>query len=559
MKEPIIFCDLKSRVISGTISPSGWRAVDYEIGDYKGNMLLARKGSDAGAMMLSLGLHGWHRIYLCLLHIENRTTTYFKLDSDRCHYPVYSRASEKGWGPYEYVEEVFWKCADLTGQNLTIEHHNEFSSALVWVRCEPMSEQEVADHKEMFIGKETKRLYTYVDPGIFHDYNFKSIQEYGLMINAMADSDIRFASQDVSLQYTGYESEEETENKDAACREMVNCAHKFGIQLYAANRMNLANFCTPFNNHKAIRFVDEHPEFNQVNRCGKVIDGAMSYAYEAVRQYQVNWLTDRVKAGFDGVSLVFTRGIHVAFEEPVKQLFEQRYPGVNPCELPVADERLNGVWCAFMTGFMRELRVSLDELAVRENRKKPKICVHVYYDVEGSKNFGLDVETWAREGLIDSVIQSNMTHFEDLGGCMKTDQPSVIDLEKLSEKLKTQVVLRRRHFNEVENICKDIPKFKEIADRYHIRVYSELPWERERPSIYLDAAKRMYAAGADGIAAWDSNFRIPVLPVWNITKKLGHKEEIDRMLAENDDYGNLYRVLSIDGHDISEYHQNWRG
>jgi hypothetical protein len=69
----------------------------------------------------------------------------------------------------------------------------------------------------------------------------------------------------------------------------------------------------------------------------------------------------------------------------------------------------------------------------------------------------------------------------------------------------------------------------------------------------------MYEAGADGISAWDSNFRIPVLPVWNVTKKIGHKERIDQMLAENDDYGKLYRVLSLEGHDISEFQQNWRG
>jgi len=129
----------------------------------------------------------------------------------------------------------------------------------------------------------------------------------------------------------------------------------------------------------------------------------------------------------------------------------------------------------------------------------------------------------------------------------------------LSEKLETAVVLRRRHGNEVEKICENIPKFREITDRYHVRLFSELPWERGKPSIYLDAAKRMYAAGADGLSAWDSNYRIPVLPVWNVTKKLGHREGIDQMLAENNDDGKLYRVLSIDGHDISEYHQNWRG
>jgi len=290
-----------------------------------------------------------------------------------------------------------------------------------------------------------------------------------------------------------------------------------------------------------------------------VLKGAMSYAFDEVREYQVNWLTEKVRAGFDGVSLIFTRGIHIAFEEPVKRAFEKRYPGVNPCELPAAEKRLNSVWGEFMTVFMRKLRASLDDLAAQENREKPKISVHVYYDFESNKNFGLDIEAWAREGLIDSVISSNMTHYEDLENCMKAENPSEIDLDKLSEKLNEVSVLRRRHGNEVENICANISKYREVTDRHNVRLFCELPWEGGRPSLYLNAAKRMYEAGADGISAWDSNFRIPVLPVWNITKKIGHKEQIDQMLSENDDYGKLYRLLSLDGHDISEYHQNWRG
>ncbi len=270
MEKNSVFCDLQSLMKPDALSSSGWQAAEYETKEHKGNMLLARKGSHAGAVTLSLGLNGWHRINLCLLHIESKTVTYFKLDSDRCHYPIYSRSSEKGWGSYEYVEEVFWKCADLTGQNLTVEHHNEFSSALVWIRCEAMSEQEVAEYKNEFCNKENKRLHACIDPGIYDDHVFNSISDYGLMINALADSDVLFASQDVSLQHTGYETEQEEKRQEEIYREMIGCAHDLGIALYAANRMNLANFCIPYNHIKPIRFVGEHPEFNQVNRRGKL-------------------------------------------------------------------------------------------------------------------------------------------------------------------------------------------------------------------------------------------------------------------------------------------------
>lgn len=551
------FCDLKSRVVSGTLSQKGWKAVDYEIADYKGNMLVARKGEQAGAIALKLDLQGWHRIFLCILHIESKTSTYFSLDEDHCHTPVYSRSHDKNWGAYEYVEEVFWKCADLSGQNLTVEHHDAFSSALVWVRCEPMDNSEVEQVQSDF-SADTKRLFAFIDPGIYNDHSFSRTEDYSFMLNAMKDSDVLLAAQDVSLQHSGYKTEEEESRQTLIYREMTDYARKLGIKLYASNRMNLANFCIPYN-FRHTRFVDEHPEWNQVNRCGKTINGALSYAFEEVQDYVAGWLTQRVRAGFDGVSLIFTRGIHIAFEEPVQKAFALRYPGINPNELPVTDARLNGVWGDFMTQFMRKLRHSLNGVATEQKREKPGISVYTYFDFDNSRHFGLNIETWARESLIDSVVQANMTHFEDLDGCMKDDDPSLIDLTKYREKLKTSVILRRRHGNEVEGICANIPKYRAINDPYNIRLFSDLPWEGGRPSLYLEAAQKMYAAGADGIAAWDSNYRIPVLPVWNITAKIGHQAQIDEMLAQNDDYGKLFRVLSIDGHDISEYQQNWRG
>lgn len=553
----IHFFDLKSRVVSGTLSQEGWKAIDYEVADHKGNMLMARKGNHAGSVTLQLGLQGWHRIFLCLLHFESKTSTYFSLDTDHCHTPVYSRSPEKNWATYEYVEEVFWKCTDLSGQNLTVEHHDAFSSALVWVRCEPMDSTEVEQHQRDF-GPDTKKLFAFIDPGIYNDHSFSRTEDYSFMVNAMKDSDVLMAAQDVSLQHTGYESEEEQQRQTLIYREMTGCAHQLGIKLYASNRMNLANFSLPYV-FDHIRFVDEHPEWNQVNRCGKTINGAMSYAYEEVQDYIVGWLTERVRAGFDGVSLLFTRGIHIAFEEPVQKAFALRYSGINPNELPVTDARLNGIWGDFMTQFMRKLRHSLNGVAAEQKREKPGISISSYFDFDSNKHYGLDIETWAREKLIDSVIQANMTHFEDLDGCMKDDDSSQIDLKKYTEKLKTSVIVRRRHGNEVEGICANIPRYRAITDRYNIRLFSDLPWEGGRPSLYLEAAQKMYEAGADRIAAWDSNARIPVLPVWNITAKIGHQAQIEEMLAQNNDYGNLFRVLSIDGHDISEYQQNWRG
>ena len=65
---------------------------------------------------------------------------------------------------------------------------------------------------------------------------------------------------------------------------------------------------------------------------------------------------DMVNLGFDGISLIFIRGIHIGFDEPVIERLKEFYPDVNPYLLPMADSRLNGVWCEFMNEFTTKLR-----------------------------------------------------------------------------------------------------------------------------------------------------------------------------------------------------------
>jgi hypothetical protein len=139
-----------------------------------------------------------------------------------------------------------------------------------------------------------------------------------------------------------------------------------------------------------------------------------SYAYDEVQDYMVSQLVGFMDYGFDGVSLIFHRGAHIGFEEPVIRRFAELYPDVDPFVLPAADERLNGVWSDFMTTFMRKLRNALDAASDRHL----KINVITDYTPATSKLFGLDVERWAKEHLIDQVLQTIMETFEDLDGCL---------------------------------------------------------------------------------------------------------------------------------------------
>jgi hypothetical protein len=254
-----------------------------------------------------------------------------------------------------------------------------------------------------------------------------------------------------------------------------------------------------------------------------------------------------MKYGFDGLTLIYHRGLHIGFDALCLSLFEERYPGVDPFTLPVTDERLNSVWCDIMTDFMRELRSELTEKC----GKDAKINVIVDYSPKTSKHFGLDVEKWAKEGLIDSVLQGIMEMYEDLDGTLDRDGRIIID--KYCEKLKKEPVLRRYHDTDIKKASDGAREYLEISKRYGIEFYATLPWPHKcPPEEYKENRKALSKLGAEKFLSWNTNHLLYDLPEARAALSSA---------TSNDEWyiPRRIRTTSLAGSNIAIFNPNWRG
>lgn len=137
MKQEIWLSDLTQCKPADAISRDGlagtWIAVDYEVDEGKGVMLFGLPELNPPPLTLRLGVTGWHEIRLGIFYgsgagfMEDRVLC-AKLSNDAT-FSRFSREDHRSEKDGNYPEkelrwsdiaEAFWKCADLTGQDLII-------------------------------------------------------------------------------------------------------------------------------------------------------------------------------------------------------------------------------------------------------------------------------------------------------------------------------------------------------------------------------------------------------------------------------------------------------
>ncbi|NLV74627.1 MAG: hypothetical protein GXY52_08090 [Chloroflexi bacterium] len=551
----------------------------YETGEVQGTALAAGELTSPEDIRFKLGLRGWHKIFVAVLNLRSENYMYLKLTGDEGFTGLRSpfREHRHRWCPTEFAEEFYWKSADLTGEDIILSKPARIelvrnACCLLWIRCVPMTEEETAEYLAYHDTSATACIHGHVD-GDRNTFD-QSVDSEKLLVKEMplCGTDISELSMEISGDIdneaflTSTDDEDAAlltvsaecnlrgnrlfyENREKAYALRIDFLHRHGIRVYAANRMSVASFQTPFTSPAfQLAFANHHPEYYAVMRDGSTVK-VCSYAFEQVQTYVIDTLKEYVQYGFDGFTLLWHRGLHIAFEEPVIRRFEERHPGVDPFVLPVKDDRLNGIWCEFMTEFMRKLRAALDEAA----GKRMQINVVSEYTPETARHFGLDVETWAREGLIDEILQSNMETFEDLEGCLRED--GTIDLARYKEKLGRDYIIKRNHDTDVDRVLDGIPQYLPICKKYGVKFYAAFPWEHTvSPHEYPGIARRMKQAGAEGFFSWDTNGVVLDLPEFHAMSMTGHEKVNEETYTVN-----YYRMLSLDGSNISAFNPNWRG
>lgn len=569
--------------IGKEITDTAWQAVEYETEKYNGVMLVAPQGSSPGDITIPLGLTGWYKIYLGLITIKDPMYTHVKLDSDLAYSGIKPKAEKHLWVPYEMAHEVYWKSAKLSGDSFHMRHPNSFNnemSAVMWIRCVEMTQEEIEELTNRKNNKPEFGIHAHVDTDFFSHDGITSPDEALAILQWLENTDVTMCSQEVALDFSGFADAEHTEkyrglaiadyhrNKDfynfqkirnEAYATMTDYCRKIGIRLHAAMRMQMGGFDYPITYPIfRIKFAEEHPQFHIKTREGRTV-GIMSYAYPEVQNFAINRILDAYKVGFDGVTLMWNRGTSLGFEKPVLKRISEKYDGLDGRLLPVSDKRLQAVWCEIMNEFMRKLRAALDEASKALGKPRCNINSMGLYTFEHNKQVGLDLEQWAKEGLVDGFTVSMYAHNEEVDDCMMDDGSGLIDMTKYCEKIKKEYIIKRLFVMDTDLMCEAIHEHEKLADEYGLESYYSLNWEFQHPSVYAEEAEKFYSCGAKGIHTWDTNGRTHYPPEWHVTSGLGHRENCKTAAEKYESMRNIYRVLRLGTNDISYVCCNWRG
>ncbi len=563
MEKEFVFSNLGSLVneknnISPDFEDNKWRIMEYSTGKYKGEMLITTEAGLPEDISVDLNLEGIYQIYICVPRLRAANYLNVKLSGDLCFTGLMaSDKAPKNWMTEEYVEELYWKTADLTGQKIVFSKADSIitsATGVAWVRCVPVDKMPPAITN--------KCVQMHNDEDVAAQDMQKSDDDYLMKVYPIANTNAEFVSFEFSFDYDGvpdpgkahllgYDTRWDEgnyryrEKADTIYKKAVDFAHKNGFGIYAANRMCVSNFVVPYTRFGwNSNFVENNHQFYIKTRIGETVR-VCSYAYDEVQDYVISNFVNMLKYGFDGITLIMHRGIHIGFDQPVIDRFKELYPDVDPCTLPFSDERLHGVWCEFMNKFMRKLRNAVG--------KDIRINTITDYGMTTSKHLGLDVEYWAKNGLIDSAAHADMEIFENLEGCMSDDNPGLIDLEKYKKELTERHVVTRKFGCNVDKVCENIPAFEKLRELYGIDVYHVLPWVgRKLPEEYPGIIERMEKAGAKKFLSWNTNHLMRDLPEWYTVSHIGNEPE-DVELRK------FYRVITLDGNYIAEFQPNWRG
>lgn len=572
-----------------------WRSVSYVGNDFSGKMLSAFNEACPDDIKLNPGLKGYYKIYITVPSVI-KTTIYIKLSRDEAFFKLKNHNDGlRGIRHAECcMEEWLWRCADMTGQEITITRKNnglDEHTAISAIRFVPLTDEEVNEFLADNARQDTKTLYVTDDMNNkYVTENLHSLEDFALAILPYENSDVEWFSpeeirpisagacpvpiEDFAVLTKGFNNFEKQYHKfddDEVLKYVTDKAHEKGIKVAVATRMGPWGMNYPYDqSYFDNPFLDENSDLCCVDRNGDEVT-ALSYAYPKVRKYFVDLLVNAARSGADAVTLISHRGVpYVLFEKPVADKFYELY-NEYPYELPLDDPRVNNVHCYFMTLLFKELREALDS---EFGKNKVQIHLRSQLSIVDAKYLGFDVESLAEKKLIDVVVSYPMRFHEILSDdVFKDDTRTRIDLDRYSEYVKT-AEHTTFHCAELEPIVpyknsrgelvgpasakERIEEWNVFEEKYGVKVYFEI-FPRFMPNGELKKrALEMYDFGAKRFALWDAFDRAQDITMWNLAKKLGHAKELKDMEPYGDFY-KRYRVLKYDKYRINRFKPQWGG
>jgi len=490
-----------------------WKVLEYETPAFSGKCVWAMPETDAPPLRLPLNLSGWYAIYLGLMnHPEAGNVVRVKLTDDAAYQ---HRSNAAGT-----IQEVFFKCADMTGQDLHFAQQSagyRKAGVVMYVKLVPLTDDEVRMVRRDARQRRTKRLIATID-GFSFIYNRMPTTKQELLEEFEHYRGTDFGTiwwQVCGADQVNYKSELGTIDGehvndfprlgDRYYTEAVKALIKKGIDITqvaveAAHSMDAKiDICIrpaawqgppPYEDYFTSDFYKAHPEWRCYDRDGTPVL-RMSFAVPQVREHLLGIFREVLKAQPDGLNVLYNRGVPlILWEDAFCKMFKERY-GEDAKQVPEDDQRIYELRGEIMTGFMRQIRELLDETQKAQgHRRRLELSAMVLETEEDNRKFGLDVERWVKEGLVDAIgVYKGAAH--------SSGKPI------------------------------DVEYFKRITQGTDVRVYPcMVAWALPGLEDVLKQAVEWYDAGADGIVFWDPSGSSANGVTWPIISRLGHEDEV---------------------------------
>jgi len=574
-----------------------WRIIPYETENWSGNLLAATSECNPEDISFNPNLTGWYKIYVGLLHPG---VISMKLSSDPAFFANGTSRTvnnpEFNYARGVFLEETLWRCADMTGESIILSNrkiHEQHQSRITNIRFVPMTEEEIAEYLAEEARTDTKRIYATDDMhDRFYFTNLECLEDWAPVVLKYRHSDVEWISmEEIRLFASGQIPVADVNNFafprkgdknvqaqiakfdfDEVLRCLVDLGHDNGYKMSVSLRMGAWGIGFPFDQFYFDNdFAKNHPEYRCVDRNGDAFF-ALSYAYPEVQQYLIDYLVNAAKSGCDAVTLISHRGIpYLSFEEPVVKRFYEKY-GEYPYDLPIDEPRLHGIHCEIMTEFARNLRKALDD-----NYGKNKVAIHLrsLYSVFDTDYIGINVEEWAKEGLLDAIICYPQRYYENYAGDIWQEGKDYrIDIDKYTDYVIHNGRNTNTHTGDIHEFCpaytnyrgelcgpatqaERIGQWMALEKEYGVKIYIDFMGRHHDNEGYKQRVLDLYNNGAERISMWDTYGRVPCTAMWNIASKCGHKDELAAMDAK-ESY-RVYWIRRLAGFDVSRYDPFWGG
>jgi hypothetical protein len=549
-KDAIIISDMSTVTPRSALSDDvrrvrKWKILEYETtAGLKGKCIASLPDTGAPEVTLPLNLKGWYAVYIGLggmgrFAFGQESEARLKLTNDVTY--QHRRYS----GARDDIDEVFFKAADLTGQSLHIAQmrmqakmdlqadNSPRHTVIMYVKLVPLTEVEVDQIKKDRQDQSKKKLIATLDAFSWINRNYPTTKEEFLEdFEHYRDSDFGTLSWQIIggglVNYPskygtipGELSEVPARTGDGYVTQSIKKFIERGedhtkLAVQAARSMNKKIFigfraqafqATPaFEDYFTSKFYRDHPEYRAYDRDGTPAM-RMSYAVPQVREHIYNILREVLAYKPDGIEIIYFRGLPLMlWEDAFSDRFRAKY-GADAKQVPENDPRLYELRGEIMTGFMRDVRKLLDDVQKEQGRKERyELMASVVHTENDNRKYGLDVERWVKEGLIDKI--------SIFPAAFHTDTSKPVDMDwftRITKGTKTEV--------------------------YPLMI----GW---RMSSYEDAianAIDYYAKGAAGLLFWDPfptgmyaprppqptrHYQRAVGTYWSLVSRLGHDEKL---------------------------------